>query len=84
MSMQGAKLSYPREWEFIIIGTDEGLLKAAVSEILADKKYDLSFSNQSRGGKYISLALKTFVESEEVRNNIYTALRKHAAVKSVL
>lgn len=82
--MDNLKINYPCEWEFRIIGTDEGLLKAAVAEILVDKKYDLSFSNQSRGGKYISLALKTFVESEEARNNIYIALRKHTGIKSVL
>ncbi|MDD5584874.1 MAG: DUF493 domain-containing protein [Candidatus Omnitrophica bacterium] len=82
--MDNLKINYPCEWEFRIIGAHEELLKAAVSEILVNKKYDLSFSNQSRGGKYISLALKTFVESEEARNNIYIALRKHAVIKSVL
>ena len=82
--MDNLKIDYPREWEFRIIGTDEGLLKNAVSQILGDRKYDLSFSNISKGGKYISLALKTFVESEEARNTLYTALRKHTAIKSVL
>jgi putative lipoic acid-binding regulatory protein len=82
--MDNLKINYPREWEFRIIGTDEGLLKLAVSGILTNQKYDLSFSNISKGGKYISLALKTVVESEEARNNIYIALRKNAAVKSVL
>ncbi|MBU2102440.1 MAG: DUF493 domain-containing protein [Candidatus Omnitrophota bacterium] len=82
--MDKIEIHYPCEWEFRIIGTDEGSLTQAVSGILADKKYDLVFSNISKGGKYISLALTTVVESEEERNGIYTALRKHVRIKSVL
>lgn len=82
--MDKMETRYPCEWEFRIIGTDESSLTQAASEILGGKKYELAFSNISKGGKYISLALTTVVESEEVRNNMYVTLRKHAAIKSVL
>jgi len=77
-------LHYPCEWEYRIIGPSEQALKLAVSEIMCDKKYVLSFSHQSSTGKYISLILQIVVASEEERKNIYLALRKHAAIKSVL
>lgn len=78
------KIEYPCEWEYRIIGTDEELLKAAAEEILTNRKYNISFANISKTGKYISLSLKTVVETEEIRNNIYIALRSHTAVKSIL
>lgn len=78
------KINYPCEWEYRIIGTNEESLKLAVSEILGNKKYVLSFSNISKTGKYISLSLSAFVENEDTRNRIYISLRKHTAVKSVL
>ncbi|MEI8348991.1 MAG: DUF493 domain-containing protein [Candidatus Omnitrophota bacterium] len=79
-----AHFHYPCEWEYRIIGPSEQALKSAVSQIFCTKKCDLSFSHKSSTGKYISLILKTVVESENERNNIYIALRKHAAIKSVL
>lgn len=78
------KIDYPCEWEYRIIGTSEEALKLAVSEILCDRKYSLSFSNKSKTGKYVSLSLKTVVETEEIRKNTYAALCKHTGVKTVL
>jgi putative lipoic acid-binding regulatory protein len=83
-NLDQAKINYPCDWEYRIIGIDETLLKAAAAEIFGNRKYDLSFANLSKAGKYISLSIKTFVESEEVRNTIYAALAKHTAIKTVL
>ena len=79
-----AKIKYPCDWEYRIIGLDEAGLKSAAAEIFGNRKYDLSFANISKTGKYFSFSVKTFVESEEVRNTIYAALAKHPAVKTVL
>ena len=78
------KIKYPCDWEYRIIGPDEAALKGAAAEILGSRKYDISSGNTSKTGKYVSLSIKTFVESEEIRNNIYAALAKHSAVKTVL
>lgn len=83
-NMERPRINYPCEWEYRIIGTDEAAIRQAVSEIIADKKYTLNFSNISKAGKYISLALKIIVENEEIRNSIYTALRQNPAIKSLL
>lgn len=82
--MNRPNIEYPCEWEYRIIGPDDDVLRKAASEILKAKQYILSFSNISKKGKYISLALKTTVITEKERNSIYISLRKHPAVKSVI
>ncbi len=82
--MNRPKIDYPCEWEYRIIAKDEEGLRRAVSEVLGAKQYTLSFSNISKGGKYISFALKTVVAAEKERNGIYVSLRKYDAIKSVI
>ena len=77
-------LEYPRPWTFRVIGTDESLIRQAVSEALGDQEYQLELSNTSSGGKYISMNLETVVQTEEDRNRIYAALTRNPAVKMVL
>ena len=79
-----AKIKYPCDWEYRIVGLDEAALKNAAAQVMGDKKYDISFSNISKTGKYFSLSVKTFVENEEIRNTLYTAFAKHPAIKTVL
>ncbi len=78
------KIEYPCEWDYRIIGTSEEAIRKAVITILGEKEHSLSFSNVSKAGKYISLALKTNVATEEERNAIYVSLRKCPQVKSVI
>ncbi|MDD4955536.1 MAG: DUF493 domain-containing protein [Candidatus Omnitrophica bacterium] len=82
--MARPKIDYPCEWEYRIMGQNEDGLRSAAAEILAGKEYTLSFSNKSKAGKYISLILKTTVDTEGERNEIYVSLRKHPAVKCVI
>jgi putative lipoic acid-binding regulatory protein len=82
--MDQPKIDYPCEWEYRIIAQSEESLRQAVSEVLGAKQYTLSFSNTSKGGKYISFALKTIVAAEKERNDIYVSLRKYDSIKSVI
>ena len=82
--MKRPKITYPCQWGYRIIGTDGEAMKCAVEDVLADKQYELSFSNISSAGKYISLELTVFVENEEVRNRIFTALSSHPAMTRVI
>ncbi len=82
--MNRPEIDYPCEWEYRIIGSDEENMRRAVVEIIKAKQHTLSFSNISKAGKYISLALETIVVTEEERNGIYVSLRKHRAIKSVI
>jgi len=78
------KVSYPCQWEFKVIGTDEPALRRAIDQIVADRAYQLNVSNRSRGGKYCSLKLAVQVEDEASRNTLFEALRDHKDVTTLL
>ena len=78
------KIEYPCEWEYCIIGTNEESIRKVARDVVGGKQHTLSFSNKSRAGKYISLALKTNVTTEDERNAIYVSLRKCPEIKSVI
>ncbi len=78
------EVSYPCQWEFKIIGTDEPALRRAIEHIVGDRAYQLSVSNRSRGGKYCSLRLVVRVDDEASRNTLFEALRDHEDVTTLL
>lgn len=82
--MKEPGVEYPCQWTYAIIGTDEKSIREAVAEILKDKKYDLSLSKKSKGGKYVSMTTEVLVSSEEERNKIFSLLGKNPAVKTVI
>ena len=77
-------IEYPCRWEYKAIGLDEALVRTAIAEIMADLDHDLSFSRNSSGGRYCSLLLVVNVESEDHRNDIFTALQRHRDIRMVL
>ena len=82
--MTKAEIKYPCKWSYRIIGDDEKLLRDAAASALGNKKYKLSLSNSSSGGKYYSLNLELTVENEAERLRIFNHLKKDIAVKFVL
>ncbi|MEC4678043.1 MAG: DUF493 domain-containing protein [Nitrospirota bacterium] len=81
--------TYPCEWTYKVIGYQETAIRQAILEVLMDKArdkaFEVSFSNQSRTLKYVSLNLDCMLESETEREEIYMALKKkHPAIKMVL
>ena len=84
MNTHPVPLTYPTRWEYRIIGRNEHVLKGAISAVMGSREYALSFSNSSKQGSYISLALSTIVESEEARTTIYDELKKRPEVIVVL
>jgi len=81
---QQVSFTYPCEWTYKIIGYQETAIRQAISEVVTDKIFEISFSNQSTTLKYISLNLDLMLESETEREDIYMALKKHPAIKMVL
>jgi len=79
-----AQINYPCKWLYKVIGFDRKKLHQALLEIVSDDSCDISFSNSSRTGKYHCLNLEVTVQSEEIRNSIYMALKAHPQVKIVL
>ena len=82
--MQKTHIDYPCEWSYRIIGSDEHLLRKAAKSAVGNKKYTLSVSNRSSGGKYKSLNLELRVTDENERLRIFENLKKQAAVNFVL
>lgn len=78
------KLEYPCPWEYKVIGTDEGMLRQAVTEVIGLREHTVSLSNASSRGKYRSLRIELVVTSEQQRTDIFHALRAHPDVIMVL
>ena len=77
-------IEYPCAWTYAIIGWDEEDLRLAVGRIVAGRPHELKFSKRSAGGKYSSLHLEMFVNSEADRNQIFVALQNDPKIKTVL
>jgi len=79
-----AGLTYPRAWEFTIIGFDAGRLREVVARAVGDQAHTVADSRQSRTGKYVSVTLTLTVRDEAHRNGIVTALRDSKDVIGVI
>jgi putative lipoic acid-binding regulatory protein len=77
-------IQYPCEWSYRIIGTDEQALRQAASESLGILPYSMTLSNQSPGKKYLSMNIEVTVETQAMRDQIFSALEKHPAVRFML
>lgn len=77
-------IEYPCSWDYKAIGWDEGSMREAIAEIMADRPHEVSFSRRSRAGRYCSLLLVVTVESEDQRNAIFAALKAHRHIRMVL
>ncbi len=76
-------IEYPTEWKYSIIGYDYDRVSSAVKE-LVDGEYSLEFSNISSRGTYQSFILMVRVDSEEMRESLFYALKKHKDIFHVL
>jgi putative lipoic acid-binding regulatory protein len=78
------EISYPVLWSYKVMGTDEERLRAAVRTVVGSLNHELTRSNTSAGGKYLSLHLKLVVYDKLQRHAIFYALRGHPDVSAVL
>jgi putative lipoic acid-binding regulatory protein len=82
--MEKQIVEYPCPWSFRIIGAEEKLIRSAVKEYMKETVYQLTASNMSSSGKYVSINLETNVLTEDDRNRIYIDVKNMACVKMVL
>lgn len=80
---QEAKIDYPCEWLYKVIGSDKESVLNAVACIIEDREYHINDSNTSKTGKYQSFDVKIVVNDEAYRNSIYQALKVHDDIKFV-
>ena len=78
------ELNYPCRWTYKVIGSIKEDLRQAVKDVVGDLDHTLTFSNNSKTGRYLSLKLELTVRDEAQRVGIYRALSRHRAIKIVL
>jgi hypothetical protein len=78
------KIEYPCEWDFKIIGTNVNNILEAIENAVSDMKHDITPSNISLKGKYVSLNLKVSVPNETVRDIVYQKLNNSEAIKIII
>ncbi len=86
------QITYPCQWGFKLIGTDEDTVRQAVKSCLEEcltidtgqREYEIGFSRTSGKGNYVSLTLNLEVQDEAERNHLYQTLAEHADVKMVI
>jgi putative lipoic acid-binding regulatory protein len=78
------ELTYPCNWCYKVIATEEAALKKAVHDVIDEREHKLTLSKNSKGGKYVSMNLDLLVHNEDDRTFIYDALKKHQDIKMVL
>ncbi len=77
-------LTYPRNWEYRVVGTSRGLVREAILDVTGGSEDSLTFSRFSETGKYISFVLEMRVTDEAHRNAIYEDLMSRDCIKVVL
>jgi uncharacterized protein len=78
------KIEYPTKWEYKVIGMDIDKVLKAIEEAASGLTYDVTPSNISKKGKYLSLNFTIEVSNEVVRDLIYEKLEKSSDIKMVL
>jgi putative lipoic acid-binding regulatory protein len=78
------EIDYPCTWGFRVMGESEGDLRAAVAVVMGRLEHEVDFGNRTAQGSYCSLHVRLVVHDEQHRNDIFTALTAHPAVRFVL
>jgi putative lipoic acid-binding regulatory protein len=85
-SLEGRRpeISYPCDWTYRIISTDESELRLAIGTIVGASVHTLSVIGDSASGRYRRFELVVAVRDEEHRNTIFQARGRVASVRFVL
>lgn len=83
-SKKKLELQYPCSWSYKLIGYEKDAIQKAIHDVILEREHDLTHSNASKTGKYISMNLSLIIHNEDERNFIFEALKKHQNIKMVL
>ncbi len=78
-----ARIDYPCEWIYKVIGSDKESVHNAIVGIIQDSEFHINDSNTSKTGKYLSFNVTVMVGDEAYRNKIYQAFKGHDDIKFV-
>lgn len=77
-------INYPCQWQYKVIGTAEHEILAAINAVVGGHEHTICKANQSSSGKYLSINLELQVHSEDMRNQIFTQLQGHPALRMII
>ena len=77
-------ITYPCQWEYKVIGTDEQKLRAVIMAACTPVVPTIILSNVSKKGTYFSLNATLQVDNEEMRLRIFAHLKNSPDVKIVI
>ena len=83
-SKEKLELEYPCSWSYKLIGHEKEAIQKAIHEVILEREHNLTHSNASKTGKYVSMNLDLVIQNEDERNFIYEALKAHQHIKMVL
>ncbi|MEA2099089.1 MAG: DUF493 domain-containing protein [Campylobacterota bacterium] len=78
------ELEYPCGWTYKLIGYEKEAIQKAIHSVIAQREHNLTHSNSSKTGKYVSMNLDIVIQNEDERTFIFEALKAHQHIKMVL
>lgn len=79
-----AKIDFPCEWSYKVIGADKKLLELAIEEVLSNYPFKIVKITPSSKGNYTSLTIKLTVLNHDEIETHFKRLSDHEHVKIVL
>ncbi len=77
-------LTYPLEWEYRVIGSDETALRSAIARVLGARSHNVVSSKKSPEGRWISVHVELVVATEVERDQLHRDLVAEPAVQYVM
>jgi putative lipoic acid-binding regulatory protein len=78
------EIDYPTTWSYTVIGSDDGRIRFAISEIVGEREHQVRSSRRSEHGRYTSWRVDVRVADNEERLAIFKALHEHPDIRYVL
>lgn len=77
-------IEYPCQWGYKVISKDHEKALQAIEQTIQTLTYEVTVSNTSKTGKYVSVHVELEVHSEEIRDSIFHGLKSHEDIIMVI
>jgi len=84
MKDEKVKIEYPSQWNYKIIIHTYADIEELVKNVVADRTYKITKSNNSKNNTYESYKVTLLVHSDEDRTALFHEFKKQNGVKIVL
>ena len=78
------ELTYPTAWTYKLIGYEKEAIQKAIHSVIVERDHNLTHSNASKNGKYVSMNLDLVIHNDDDRTFIFEALKAHQNIVRVL